>query len=245
MSKTAANSEAQRLAERAAAALFERDQASRALGMRLRGVRRGWAQVDMRVRPDMTNGHGVCHGGIVFALGDSAFAFACNSYNEATVAAAASIDFLAAAHAGDELTAEASELWRTPAQRALRDHRVQPARGTHRAVSRTLLPHRRSGRRRGVRRMQLESFVAGSWRAGDGGGVALRDATTGEVIAHAGSAGPDARAMLEHARDVGGPNLRKLTFHERALQLKALAKLLTDLKAEFYAALVRYGGHQE
>jgi acyl-CoA thioesterase len=55
----------------------------------------------------------VCHGGIVFALGDSAFAFACNSYNEATVAAAASIDFLAAARAGDELTAEASELWRT------------------------------------------------------------------------------------------------------------------------------------
>ena len=82
--------------------------------------------------------------------------------------------------------------------------------------------------------MQLESFVAGSWRAGDGGGAALRDATTGEVIAHASSAGPDARAMLEHARDVGGPNLRKLTFHERALQLKALAKLLTDLKAEFY-----------
>jgi acyl-CoA thioesterase len=113
MSESAADTEAQRLAERAAAALFERDQASRALGMRLRGVRRGWAQVDMRVRPDMTNGHGVCHGGIVFALGDSAFAFACNSYNEATVAAAASIDFLAAAQAGDELTAEASELWRT------------------------------------------------------------------------------------------------------------------------------------
>jgi acyl-CoA thioesterase len=61
----------------------------------------------------MTNGHGVCHGGIVFALADSAFAFSCNSYNEATVAAAASIDFLAPAHAGDELTAEAVELWRT------------------------------------------------------------------------------------------------------------------------------------
>ena len=52
--------------------------------------------------------------------------------------------------------------------------------------------------------MQLESFVAGSWRAGDGGGAALRDATTGEVIAHASSAGPDARAMLEYAREVGG-----------------------------------------
>jgi acyl-CoA thioesterase len=61
----------------------------------------------------MVNGHGLCHGGLVFALGDSAFAFACNSYNENTVAAAASIDFLAGARAGDELTAEAAELWRT------------------------------------------------------------------------------------------------------------------------------------
>jgi acyl-CoA thioesterase len=113
MSKTPPAAQAQLLAERAAAALFERDRASQALGMRLSGVRPGWAQVSMRVRPDMTNGHGLCHGGIVFALGDSAFAFACNSHNEATVAAAASIDFLAAARAGDELTAEASELWRT------------------------------------------------------------------------------------------------------------------------------------
>jgi acyl-CoA thioesterase len=67
----------------------------------------------MTVRADMLNGHGVCHGGIVFALADSAFAFACNSHNENTVAAAATIDFLAAAREHDELTAEASELWRT------------------------------------------------------------------------------------------------------------------------------------
>jgi acyl-CoA thioesterase len=100
-------------AERAAAALFERDRASQGLGMRLAAVRPGWARVVMRVRADMVNGHGLCHGGIVFALGDSAFAFACNSHNESTVAAAASIDFLAGARAGDELTAEASELWRT------------------------------------------------------------------------------------------------------------------------------------
>jgi acyl-CoA thioesterase len=103
----------QQRAERAAAALFERDRASQALGMRLDAVRPGWARVMMRVRADMVNGHGVCHGGLVFALGDSAFAFACNSHNESTVAAAASIDFLAAAREGDELTAEASELWRT------------------------------------------------------------------------------------------------------------------------------------
>jgi acyl-CoA thioesterase len=55
----------------------------------------------------------VCHGGLVFALADSAFAFACNSHNENTVAAAAAIDFLSGARVGDELTAEASELWRT------------------------------------------------------------------------------------------------------------------------------------
>ena len=105
--------QAQRLAERAAARLFERDRGSQALGIRITGVRPGWARVAMRVRADMINGHAVCHGGIVFALADSAFAFACNSYNESTVAAAAAIDFLAAAREGDELTAEASELWRS------------------------------------------------------------------------------------------------------------------------------------
>jgi acyl-CoA thioesterase len=104
---------ARQRAERAAAALFGRDRASQALGMRITAVRPGWARVVMRVRADMVNGHGVCHGGMVFALGDSAFAFACNSHNEATVAAAAAIDYLAAAHEGDELTAEAAELWRT------------------------------------------------------------------------------------------------------------------------------------
>jgi len=104
---------AQRRAEQAAAALFERDRASQALGMRITAVRPGWARVVMRVRADMVNGHGVCHGGLVFSLGDSAFAFACNSHNESTVAAAASVDFLAAAREGDELTAEASEAWRT------------------------------------------------------------------------------------------------------------------------------------
>jgi acyl-CoA thioesterase len=104
---------AQTRAERAANTLYERDRASQALGMRLAGVRPGWARVVMRVRDDMVNGHGVCHGGLVFALADSAFAFCCNSYDESTVAAAASIDFLAPARSGDELTAEAMELWRT------------------------------------------------------------------------------------------------------------------------------------
>ena len=93
--------------------LFDGDNASQALGMRVLSVTEGRATVQMTVRADMVNGHDVCHGGIVFSLADSAFAFACNSYNESTVAAAAAIDFLAAVRSGDELTAEASELWRT------------------------------------------------------------------------------------------------------------------------------------
>ena len=108
-----ATPEAQSLAERAVTALFERDRASQSLGMRIIEIRPGRARIAMAVRADMVNGHGLCHGGLVFTLADSAFAFACNSYNESTVAAAASIDYLAAARAGDELTAEAAELWRT------------------------------------------------------------------------------------------------------------------------------------
>ena len=83
--------------------------------------------------------------------------------------------------------------------------------------------------------MQLQSFVGGSWQAGLDEGVALRDATTGEVIARAGAVGLDTRAMLSYAREVGGRNLRRLTFHERAALLKALARFLTDHKDEFYA----------
>src|SRR5580698_3050810 len=82
--------------------------------------------------------------------------------------------------------------------------------------------------------MQLKSYVAGSWQAGAGNGVALRDATTGEVIASASAEGLDCAALLSHAREVGGVNLRRLTFHERAAQLKALAKFLGEHKEEFY-----------
>ena len=82
--------------------------------------------------------------------------------------------------------------------------------------------------------MQLESYAAGQWRCGTDGGTALRDATTGEVIAHAGSAGLDTDAMLAWARSVGGPNLRSLTFHERAAMLKALARDLSEHKDEYY-----------
>jgi acyl-CoA thioesterase len=104
---------AQHLAKRAAQSLYDRDRASQMLGIKLIDVKPGYARVAMQVRPNMVNGHHVCHGGLIFMLADSAFAFSCNSYNENTVAAAASIDFLAPAHEGDELSAVANELWRT------------------------------------------------------------------------------------------------------------------------------------
>src|SRR5467141_3498584 len=88
--------------------------------------------------------------------------------------------------------------------------------------------------RAGIDTMQLQSFVAGKWWAGLGAGLALRDATTGEVIANATADGLDSGAMLEHAREVGGRNLRKLTFHERAALLKTLARFLTEHKDDFY-----------
>src|SRR6185312_12773820 len=105
--------ETQRIAELAAQALFANDPASANLGITIESVRPGCARLRMTVRSDMVNGHGMCHGGMVFALADSAFAVACNTYNAVTVAAAASIDFLAPARVHDELTAEARELWRS------------------------------------------------------------------------------------------------------------------------------------
>jgi acyl-CoA thioesterase len=105
--------QAQRLAERVAEKLFESDKASQSHGIRIVEIRPGFARLAMLVRGDMVNGHGMCHGGMVFTLADSAFAFSCNSHNDSTVAAAASIDFLAPAREGDELTAVATEVWRT------------------------------------------------------------------------------------------------------------------------------------
>src|SRR5256885_11092944 len=99
---------AQHRAERAAAALFERDRASQALGMRITEMRPGWARVVMTVRADMLNGHGVCHGGIVFALSDIASAVSCNPHNRSTVAAAGTIAFPPAVRGPDYLTAAAA-----------------------------------------------------------------------------------------------------------------------------------------
>jgi oxepin-CoA hydrolase / 3-oxo-5,6-dehydrosuberyl-CoA semialdehyde dehydrogenase len=85
-----------------------------------------------------------------------------------------------------------------------------------------------------MKAMQLQSFAAGKWHSGTRDVVSLRDATTGAVVASSSADGLDYRAMLNHARGVGGPNLRQLTFHERAALLKALAKTLGDHKDEFY-----------
>ncbi|WP_191833998.1 hydroxyphenylacetyl-CoA thioesterase PaaI [Pseudomonas fluorescens] len=103
------NTEARSLAVACANEMFERDQASRRMGMRLLAAGPGSAQVGISVREDMIQGHGTCHGGYLFALADSAFAFACNSYNEATVAIGCSIDYVAPARLGDTLTAQAIE----------------------------------------------------------------------------------------------------------------------------------------
>jgi acyl-CoA thioesterase len=99
----------QRLAELAGQAMYARDPASRALGMTLDEIRPGYARMRMRVRPDMLNGHATCHGGYIFMLADSAFAFACNSHNANTVGAGCTIDYLAPGREGDELVAEAVE----------------------------------------------------------------------------------------------------------------------------------------
>jgi oxepin-CoA hydrolase/3-oxo-5,6-dehydrosuberyl-CoA semialdehyde dehydrogenase len=89
--------------------------------------------------------------------------------------------------------------------------------------------------------MNLQSYVCGSWQGGGDNGVAMRDATTGEVIAQASSAGVDFAGVLAHAREVGGPALRAMTFHQRAGLLRALAKRLSELKEEFYALSYRTG----
>jgi acyl-CoA thioesterase len=91
------------------AAMWARDRASQALGMALEDVGPGFARVRMAVRANMVNGHGTCHGGIIFALADSAFASACNSRDVVTVASGCAIEFLAPVREGDELVAEAQE----------------------------------------------------------------------------------------------------------------------------------------
>lgn len=100
------------IAAACAQAMWADDNATQHLGMALDFVAAGHATMSMTVRREMTNGHGICHGGFIFTLADSAFAFACNTYNQRVVAQMAQITFLAPAFEGDRLTAVASELWK-------------------------------------------------------------------------------------------------------------------------------------
>jgi len=99
----------QRLAEAVGREMLAQDEASRALGMVLDEIGPGRARLRMTVRADMINGHELCHGGLIFTLADSAFAFACNARNRVTVAAAAEIQFISPARRGETLLAAALE----------------------------------------------------------------------------------------------------------------------------------------
>lgn len=105
----AAPTDPQALAEASARAMWARDHATQGLGMAIERIAPGECRMVMTVRQDMLNGHQTCHGGFMFLLADSAFAFACNSYNRTSVASACHIDFLSPARLGDVLEADAVE----------------------------------------------------------------------------------------------------------------------------------------
>jgi acyl-CoA thioesterase len=100
----------QQTADHVGRGMLAEDEASRGLGMRVERMGPGTATLSMAVRPEMLNGFKICHGGFISTLADSAFAFACNSYNELTVAAGFTVDFIAPAKEGDVLTADAREV---------------------------------------------------------------------------------------------------------------------------------------
>ncbi len=104
--------EAMRVARACADQMYAEDDASKSLGITVEINAPGVATANMTIRADMVNGHNICHGGLIFTLADSAFAFACNCYDEITVAAGADINFARPAKLGDQLTAVASEIHR-------------------------------------------------------------------------------------------------------------------------------------
>jgi acyl-CoA thioesterase len=128
-----------------AESMWSTDHASQALGITLVGVSPGYARLAMVVRPDMLNGHGICHGGPIATLADSAFGFACNSHGTVSVASGFEIDFLAPAHLGDLLVAEAREtarrgrsgIYDVTVRRD--DHVIAEYRGRSRSLGRPIL----------------------------------------------------------------------------------------------------------
>lgn len=108
--RTAPSAAAQALAEQVRDAMWAGDHATKMLGMEIVSVGPGTASIRMAVRQDMLNGHAICHGGLITTLADSTFAFACNSYNELTVASGFAIDLIAPGRLGDVLTATCTEV---------------------------------------------------------------------------------------------------------------------------------------
>ncbi|MFK0161090.1 hydroxyphenylacetyl-CoA thioesterase PaaI [Rhizobium sp. NPDC090279] len=143
----AENLSPQALAEACAKAMWDEDNASRHLGMELLSVAPGEATISMTVAETMTNGHGNCHGGYMFTLADSAFAFACNTYNQRTVGQHCSVTYIAPAFKGDRLTATAREVSRRGrggiydiAITNQEGEQIAEFRGHSRTVKGTLLP---------------------------------------------------------------------------------------------------------
>ena len=128
-------SDAQRLAEAVRDGMWANDRASRGLGMEVLAVAPGSATLAMRVREDMLNGHDVCHGGLIATLADSAFAFACNSYNELSLASGFTADFVAPGRLGDVLTARCHEVSKA-GRTGVYDAEVRNQRGERVAVFR-------------------------------------------------------------------------------------------------------------
>lgn len=134
------------LARTCADAMWAEDDASKGLGMEIVEIGPGFAKLAMTVRPDMVNGQRIAHGGFIFTLADSAFAFACNSHNDRTVAAQGSISFIRPGKLGDVLTASASEISRS-GRSGIYDVRVTAAgtviaefRGHSRSIGGALVP---------------------------------------------------------------------------------------------------------
>ncbi len=128
--KPVAEMTSQELAEASAQALWNEDSASQRLGMVMRHLAPGEATLSMTVTEAMSNGHGTCHGGYIFMLADSAFAFACNGYNQRTVGQHAAITYLAPGRLGDRLIAAAREVSRQ-GRSGVYDVRVTNQDGVH------------------------------------------------------------------------------------------------------------------
>ena len=144
--------DADTLARACADKMWALDNASQGLGMTIRDIAPGHAVMTMEVRPSMVNGHGLCHGGFIFTLADSTFAFACNTYNEMNVAQHCAVTFLRPARLGDTLIAEATERVREGRSgiydvcvRALNGDVIAEFRGHSRTMGQKFFPEQTEG----------------------------------------------------------------------------------------------------